>query len=136
MNRVEKRTNLLSGLPHEHVTLSVRDDLGSVKSLLEIVAGGEKSRRNKTQVSSSSPAAPLLDILFYEKGLTHMNCCLSPVKGTFSGPGRTLEARVRSSLMAERHRAKTASPMRVTGVPRSRALIAVHFPVPFCPALL
>ena len=29
---------------------------------------------------------------------------------------------------------KTASPMRVTGWPRSRALMAVHLPVPFWPA--
>jgi len=47
---------------------------------------------------------------------------------------RTLEASVRSALMEERQRAKTDSAIKVTGIPRSRALMAVHFPVPFCPA--
>lgn len=44
-----------------------------------------------------------------------MNCCLSPRKGSFWGPEMTLLARVRSDLMEDRQRAKTASPMRVTG---------------------
>lgn len=63
-----------------------------------------------------------------------MNCCLSPWKGSRAGAAMILEARTRSSLMAERHRAKTASPMRVTGMPLSRASMAVHLPVPFWPA--
>jgi len=36
--------------------------------------------------------------------------------------------------MALRQRAKTASPIRVSGMPRSSELTLVHFPVPFCPA--
>lgn len=67
-------------------------------------------------------------------------------------------AEVRSSLREERHRANTDSPvwrkrerergwnesysqmhyyflpMSVKGIPLSRAEMAVHFPVPFCPA--
>lgn len=70
-----------------------------------------------------------------EADITHsMNCCLSPLKGSRSGPDKALEARIRSSLTADKHRAKTASPIKVTGVPKSKALMAVHFPVPFCPA--
>src|SRR5690349_18313900 len=59
-----------------------------------------------------------------------MNCFLSPVNFAL-GPERIDEARTRSFLMAERQRAKTASPMRVTGMPLSRAETTVHFPVPF-----
>ncbi len=62
------------------------------------------------------------------------NSSLLPVNLLRLGPSSSLEARVRSSLSELRHLAKTASPMRVTGMPRSRALIAVHFPVPFWPA--
>lgn len=59
-----------------------------------------------------------------------MKAFLSPLKAV-SGPEICLEARPRSSRIAERQRAKTASPIKVTGCPRSRALIAVHFPVPY-----
>jgi len=58
-----------------------------------------------------------------------MNAFLSPLNSA-TGPSIRSEARIRSSRMAERQRAKTASPIKVTGCPRSRALIAVHFPVP------
>src|ERR1700761_9379497 len=43
-----------------------------------------------------------------------MNCFLSPRKGSLFGAARTLLARVRSALIADKHRAKTASPIRVT----------------------
>lgn len=62
-----------------------------------------------------------------------MKACLSP-SNLGSGPLRRPDARTRSSLREERQREKTASPMRVTGMPRSRALMAVHLPVPFWPA--
>jgi len=52
-----------------------------------------------------------------------------------AGPLRTLEAATRSSLSADRQRAKTLSPIRVSGMPRSSAEIAVHLPVPFWPAV-
>ena len=51
------------------------------------------------------------------------------------GPERTLAAATRWDLSAERQRAKTASPMSVTGMPCSSASMPVHFPVPFCPAV-
>ena len=41
----------------------------------------------------------------------------------------------RCDLSAERQRAKTASPMRVTGMPCSSASMPVHLPVPFWPAV-
>ena len=63
-----------------------------------------------------------------------MKAALSPVK-LVAGPSRIWLARPRSSLRALRQREKTASPIRVTGMPRSRALMAVHLPVPFWPAL-
>ena len=44
-------------------------------------------------------------------------------------------AATRSSLRAETQRANTASPIRVTGMPSSRALTPVHLPVPFWPAV-
>ena len=34
----------------------------------------------------------------------------------------------------DKHLANTDSAIRVTGIPCSNAEIAVHFPVPFCPA--
>ena len=58
-----------------------------------------------------------------------MKAFLSPLNWVF-GPLILLDALPRSSRMEERQRAKTASPIKVTGCPRSRALIAVHFPVP------
>ena len=51
------------------------------------------------------------------------------------GPGRMAEAATRSALRADRQRENTASPISVTGMPRSRALRHVHLPVPFCPAV-
>jgi hypothetical protein len=60
-----------------------------------------------------------------------MKAFLSPENLAF-GPPSNLDARPRSSRTEERQRAKTASPIKVTGCPRSRALIAVHFPVPYC----
>ena len=62
-----------------------------------------------------------------------MNCSRSP-SNLGVGPLRTVEAWARSDLSELRQRAKTASPMRVTGMPRSSALMAVHLPVPFWPA--
>ena len=59
-----------------------------------------------------------------------MNCALSPLNSAV-GPGSTFDAATRCSLIAERKRAKTASPISVRGVPSSRAVIAVHLPVPF-----
>lgn len=38
-------------------------------------------------------------------------------------------------MIAERHLAKTASPISVTGTPYSKAAMPVHFPVPFWPAV-
>lgn len=43
-----------------------------------------------------------------------MNCFLSPLKASFCGPSMILLARVRSALSADKQRAKTASPIRVT----------------------
>jgi hypothetical protein len=54
---------------------------------------------------------------------------LSPLNSVH-GPEILLAALPRSSRIAERQRENTASPIKVTGCPRSRALIAVHFPVP------
>ena len=51
------------------------------------------------------------------------------------GPFKSLDALTRSSLSADRQRAKTASPIKVRGIPSSKAAIAVHLPVPFCPAV-
>src|SRR5438105_3666969 len=48
---------------------------------------------------------------------------------------QALLAATLSSFIDERLRAKTASPIRVTGVPVSSALMQVHFPVPFWPAV-
>ena len=51
------------------------------------------------------------------------------------GPLRILAALTRSSLRADMHRAKTASAMELAGMPMSRALVLVHLPVPFWPAV-
>eukprot|EP00121_Abeoforma_whisleri_P004023 Awhi_evm2s3631 len=64
-----------------------------------------------------------------------MNLVLSPVYLAVVGPSNTLEACTRSSLRADKQRENTDSPTRVNGIPKSKALMAVHFPVPFCPAL-
>ena len=48
---------------------------------------------------------------------------------------RIFDAAIRSSLMAESALAKTASLMSVRGIPRSKDVTEVHFPVPFCPAV-
>ena len=54
------------------------------------------------------------------------------VAGELSCRGRQhLDASTRSSFMADRHRAKTASLIRVSGMPRSSETTLVHFPVPF-----
>ena len=51
------------------------------------------------------------------------------------GPGSTFEAATRSSLIADRQRANTASLISVSGMPSSSASTPVHLPVPFCPAV-
>ena len=38
------------------------------------------------------------------------------------------------TLSDDKHLANTDSAINVTGIPCSNAEIAVHFPVPFCPA--
>jgi hypothetical protein len=62
------------------------------------------------------------------------NCFLSPVYLDEGGPLRIELACFLSSSSEDRHRAKTISPITVTGIPYSRLATAVHFPVPFCPA--
>jgi len=62
------------------------------------------------------------------------NCFLSPVYSDVGGPLRIELACFLSSSSEDRHRAKTDSPISVTGIPYSRPATAVHFPVPFCPA--
>jgi len=47
----------------------------------------------------------------------------------------TADARTRSSLIADRQRANTASPMSVSGTPSFSASTTAHLPVPFCPAV-
>ena len=63
-----------------------------------------------------------------------MNALRSAAGGGF-GPVRIFEAATRSSFSADRQRANTASPISVTGMPRSSALMPVHLPVPFWPAV-
>ena len=46
-----------------------------------------------------------------------------------------LDQGVPLTLIADRHLENTASPMSVRGTPWSRADVAVHLPVPFCPAV-
>jgi hypothetical protein len=53
----------------------------------------------------------------------------------FDGPLRIFEAATRSSLMAEMQRANTASAIVGAGTPMSSALVEVHLPVPFWPAV-
>jgi hypothetical protein len=60
---------------------------------------------------------------------------LSPEKEPSLGPLRSLDALTRSALSEDRQRAKTDSPIRVTGVPSSSDEMAVHLPVPFWPAV-
>lgn len=50
------------------------------------------------------------------------------------GPGRILDASCLSECNEDRHLLKTASPISVTGEPYCKPAIAVHLPVPFCPA--
>ena len=57
------------------------------------------------------------------------------ISDSFSGPTKILLAATRSSFSAEIHLAKTASAIVIVGMPRSKALSLVHFPVPFCPAV-
>ena len=66
--------------------------------------------------------------------MSSTNAFRSPSNLNF-GPCRILEAATRSSFMALRQRAKTASPISVSGMPRSSELTLVHLPVPFCPAV-
>lgn len=108
----------LGSLTHEHEALGVRDNLGGVESLLKVANG----------------LLITLSVACCNKDLLN-ELLLVTLEGLLGGPGMTLEALTRSSLMAERHRAKTASPIRVTGIPLSRASMAVHLPVPFWPAL-
>ena len=63
-----------------------------------------------------------------------MNLTLSPVFFGV-GPCNIFDASTLSFLIAERHLEKTASPISVSGIPISSAVIAVHLPVPFCPAV-
>ena len=62
------------------------------------------------------------------------NLALSMVK-LISGAGSLAEAATRSSFIALRLRATTASIMVGIGMPRSMAFCEVHLPVPFWPAL-
>ena len=64
-----------------------------------------------------------------------MNSFFSEIVFAFGGPLSTFEAATRSSLIEDRNRANTLSPISVSGMPRSSAEIAVHLPVPFCPAV-
>ena len=62
--------------------------------------------------------------------ISSINSFLSP-RNTSEGPLNILLAETLSDFKADRQRAKTASPIRVTGIPKSNADMAVHFPVPF-----
>ena len=59
----------------------------------------------------------------------------SAIFGLAVGPFKTADAATRSSFSDDRQRANTLSPISVTGWPLSSALITVHLPVPFCPAV-
>ena len=67
--------------------------------------------------------------------MSSTNAFASAGGATFVGPASTLLAATRSSFCAERQRAKTASAIRVRGMPRSSAVLTVHLPVPFWPAV-
>ena len=56
------------------------------------------------------------------------NSTRSPSYFVSAGPRRIVLAFSLSSSSEERQRAKTDSPMRVTGIPYSSAEIAVHLP--------
>jgi hypothetical protein len=56
---------------------------------------------------------------------------LSPVYLVLDGPCKILLALALSSINEDKQRAKTDSPISVTGMPKSNDSIAVHFPVPF-----
>lgn len=62
------------------------------------------------------------------------NSSLLPSKEAL-GPFNVLEALTRSCLIDEIKRANTDSVIIVNGIPNSSALIEVHLPVPFCPAV-
>ena len=94
----------LGGLAHEHEALSVRDDLGGVQSLLQVATRSVLLFR----ANANSRIG---------EGTYSMNCCLSPWKGSTAGAWITLEARTRSSFKDDKQRAKTASPIKVTGIP-------------------
>lgn len=113
-------TNLLCGLPHEHESLSVWDDLGSIQSLLEVIdelllvaterlplrTGDDLGRTNTLSLERGQATSE--DSFADESDWTHIS---------------TLK--IKSS-----RRRLNNSP----GVPASSALMAVHFPVPFWPA--
>ena len=67
--------------------------------------------------------------------MSSMNCLLVAGELAARALAGPCAAATRSSLMAERQRAKTASPISVSGMPRSSAAMAVHLPVPFWPAV-
>jgi len=60
-----------------------------------------------------------------------MNSALFPLNCDSVGLGNIPLALILSSLMAERHLAKTASATIVNGTPQSNEALTVHFPVPF-----
>ena len=62
-----------------------------------------------------------------------MTFALSPLN-VLTLPLISCDAATRSSFTAERHRANTASPISVSGMPSSSAATTVHLPVPFWPA--
>ena len=60
-----------------------------------------------------------------------INAVTSPTSdGLVLGPLKTLLALPLSFLREDKHLANTDSPIKVTGMPQSKAEIAVHFPVP------
>ena len=65
-----------------------------------------------------------------------MNSPLEPVYFVLAGPFKIFDAFVLSAYNEDRQRANTDSPIRVTGIPKSKDSIAVHLPVPFCFYLL
>ena len=60
-----------------------------------------------------------------------MNSPLEPVYFVLVGPFNILDAVCLSAYNDDKHLAKTDSPIRVTGIPKSNDSIAVHLPVPF-----
>lgn len=58
-----------------------------------------------------------------------MNSVLFPVNLATFGPGNSLLASTLSSFKEDKQRENTDSPIKVTGIPRSSAEIAVHLPI-------